>query len=75
MRKRSLPPEPEQTRRDPSKLVSDWRIIRDVAICIVALIGVIHETYFTNFDRPALLALFGAMMGLVAYLRANGHGK
>lgn len=29
-----------------------------------ALAGVAYETLFRSFDRPALLALFGAMLGL-----------
>lgn len=29
-----------------------------------ALAGVFHQAVFERFDRPALLALYGAMLGL-----------
>jgi hypothetical protein len=29
-----------------------------------ALIGVLHQAVWENFDRPYLLAVYGAMMGL-----------
>jgi hypothetical protein len=53
---------------------NQWRVIRDVTLFTVGLLGVIHETYFTAFDRPGLLVLFAAMMGLPAFLR-NGYDK
>lgn len=49
----------------------EWRLIRDVILFAGGLIGVVHETFWTNFDRPALLVLYAAMMGLPAFLR-NG---
>lgn len=43
------------------------------------LLGVVYETVATQVDRPVLLALFGAMMGLPFFIRAderrNGNGK
>jgi len=49
------------------------RALRDTVLFIVGLAGVIHETFSNpSHDRPGLLALFGAMMGLVIYLR-NGN--
>lgn len=43
------------------------------------LAGVLYETVATSVDRPVLLALFGAMMGLPFFIRAderrNGNGK
>lgn len=51
-----------------------WHAIRDVALFTGGLIGVLHETYFSQLDRPALLVLFAAMMGLPAYLR-NGDKR
>ena len=58
----------------PPLIPNDWRLLRDVSLFVVGLLGVIHETYFTNFDRPGLLAVFVAMMGLPAFLR-NGYDK
>lgn len=44
-----------------------------------ALIGVFYETVFEQFDRPTLLALFGAMLGLsevaAAVREAKSNGK
>lgn len=34
-----------------------------------------YETLFTNVDRPTLLLLFAAMMGLPAFLRSDEKGK
>jgi hypothetical protein len=53
---------------------NQWRIVRDFTLFTVGLLGVVHETYWTNFDRPGLLVLFAAMMGLPAFLR-NGYDK
>ncbi len=46
-----------------------------------ALAGVFYETIFEQFDRPYLLALFGAMLGLGEFVQAarssrggNGNG-
>ncbi len=33
--------------------------------------GVFYETVFSKVDRPILLALFAAMMGLPAFLRTD----
>lgn len=44
---------------------------RDVALFVGGLIGVGHETISTQAERPTLLLLFAAMMGLPAFLRAD----
>jgi hypothetical protein len=33
--------------------------------------GVVHETLFTDAADPTLLIVFGAMMGLPAFLRSD----
>jgi hypothetical protein len=33
--------------------------------------GVIHETFMTGTDRPDLLILYAAMMGLPAFLEGD----
>jgi len=39
----------------------------------VGLIGVLHETLFYQAgERPSLLIMFAAMMGLPLYLNRNG---
>lgn len=35
-----------------------------VVIRVSALVGVFHQAVFARFDRPYLLALYGAMLGL-----------
>lgn len=39
---------------------------------IVGLVGVLHETFIEHSERPSLLILYAAMLGLPLYLRKNG---
>ena len=48
-----------------------WPTARDLTLFVGGLAGVIHETVFTDLERPALLILFAAMMGLPAFLRSD----
>jgi hypothetical protein len=48
-----------------------WPLIRDVALFVAGLAGVFHETVVASGERPTLLILFAAMMGLPAFLRAD----
>jgi len=55
-----------------------WRIARDVAVFTVGVLGIVHETFFATVDRPTLLLLFAAMIGLPAFAwaeRRNGDDK
>jgi hypothetical protein len=36
---------------------------------VTGLLGILHETFISGVDRPGLLVLFGAMVGLPAFLR------
>lgn len=53
--------------------------VRDVVLFIVGLAGIIYVTLTDGGDRPTLLVLFGAMIGLPAFLRTdearNGGSK
>jgi len=49
----------------------EWKWLRDVIMFFGGLAGVIYETVATSTDRPVLLALFGAMMGLPFFIRAD----
>jgi hypothetical protein len=46
-----------------------------------AILGIAYETLLEEFDRPYLLALFGAMLGLGEFVQAafawrrNGNGN
>ena len=49
-----------------------WSRARDAALFIGGLLGVLHETLFFGGERPSLLILYGAMMGLPFVLKKNG---
>jgi hypothetical protein len=51
-----------------------WRISRGTVLFIAGLAGVMHETVLEEADRPTLLLLFAAMMGLPAFLPGGGAG-
>lgn len=44
------------------------KIARDTVLFVVGLLGVAHETFIQNAERPTLLLLFGAMVGLPAFI-------
>lgn len=46
-----------------------WPLIRDLALFAGGMLGVLHETLWAASERPTLLILFAAMMGLPAFLR------
>lgn len=48
-----------------------WPLIRDIALFLAGLAGVAHETLIAKVERPTLLLLFAAMLGLPAFLRAD----
>lgn len=48
------------------------RLSRDIVLFAAGLGGVIHETVIEKGERPTLLILYAAMMGLPIYLRGNG---
>lgn len=51
--------------------MKQWPAIRDILLFIGGLAGVAHETLISNVDRPTLLILFAAMLGLPAFLRQD----
>lgn len=51
--------------------MSRWPLVRDVVLFFGGLLGVVHETFLSDLERPALLILFAAMMGLPAFLRTD----
>ena len=52
---------------------ADWwsTKLRDFLLFIGGFLGVAYETLLEQVDRPALLALFGGMMGLPVFLRRD----
>ena len=47
------------------------KISRDTILLIVGILGVTHETLVSNTDRPTLLLLFAAMIGLPAFINQD----
>lgn len=47
------------------------KFTRNAVLFVAGLIGVAHQTFVENVDRPVLLALFGAMMGLPLFLGSD----
>lgn len=47
------------------------RISRDTVLFVAGLAGVAHELLVTQGERPTLLLLFAAMVGLPAFLRGD----
>ncbi len=50
------------------------RVTRAGVLFTAGLLGVIHETVISSTDRPTLLLLFAAMMGLPAFLQTDKDG-
>ena len=50
-----------------------WRgLTRDTVLFVAGLAGIFHETLVhAGTERPTLLLLFGAMIGLPLFLRAD----
>lgn len=63
------------TKRARFKSLRDIRLSRDLVLFVGGLAGVFHETVFSKADRPLLLGLFAAMMGLPAFLRTDESRK
>lgn len=51
--------------------ITGYRMSRDTILFFGGLIGVVHETLFSEAERPSLLVLFGVMMGLPVFLRTD----
>lgn len=49
-----------------------WSPYRDIVLFVGGFIGVFHEAILTTTDRPSLLVVFAAMMGLPAFLKGSG---
>lgn len=44
-------------------------IVRDVVLFVLGVFGIIHETILAGEERPFLLVLFAAMVGLTGVIR------
>ena len=48
-----------------------FRITRDGILFVTGLAGIVYETLVNHGSNPTLLILFGAMVGLPAFLHAD----
>lgn len=53
------------------RLARTWPAVRDVLLFFGGMAGFAHETVIQAGERPSLLILCAAMMGLPAFLRAD----
>lgn len=51
------------------------KVSRDTILLVVGILGVAHETLINNTDRPTLLLLFAAMIGLPAFIKQDEKEK
>lgn len=54
-----------------SLMMPRWKNVRDIVLFVAGLAGVFHETVMAATERPTLLLMFAAMMGLPAFLRTD----
>ncbi len=59
----------------PSAVLRLWPHLRDAMLFFGGLMGVAYETLGEGAERPTLLLLFAAMMGLPAFLRSGEPPK
>jgi hypothetical protein len=50
-------------------------MVRDVLLFLVGAAGVFHETVIENAERPQLLILFAACLGLPAFFPIAKRGE
>lgn len=46
-------------------------IVRDVVLFLMGAGGIVHETVFTVEERPVLIVLFAAMVGMTGIFRST----
>lgn len=47
------------------------KVIRDTVLFVFGLVGIAYETVVVSVDRPTLLVLFAACVGLPAFLHKD----
>lgn len=55
--------------------MSRLKVTRSAILFVVGLAGILYETLAEHADRPTLLLLFAAMVGLPAFLRIDEKQK
>lgn len=59
----------------PTRRKQTLRLSRDTILFVAGLAGIAYETLAQGGDRPTLLILFGAMVGLPAFLRQDERAQ
>jgi hypothetical protein len=52
-----------------------WPLIRDIVLFVGGMAGIANEALSYNAERPTLLLLYAAMVGLPAFLRSDERHK
>lgn len=52
-----------------------WPLARDMLLFVGGIVGVAYEAVGREVERPTLLLLYAAAMGLPAFLRADERSK
>lgn len=55
--------------------MSHLKVTRDGVIFVVGVLGILWETLAEDVDRPYLLLLYGAMIGLPIIIRTDEKGS
>ena len=55
----------------PDPWTTWWPRLRDAMLFFGGMAGIAYETAWEHIDRPELLILFGAMVGLPGVVRAD----
>lgn len=66
---------PAHRKMRPTRSRRRIRLSRDSILFLMGLLGVGHETLIANVERPTLILLFAAMVGLPAFLRHDEAKK
>ena len=48
-----------------------WQPLRDILLFVVGIVGIANEAIFKSGERPTLLLLYAAMIGLPVFLRSD----
>ncbi len=62
---------PEKKKEADKGIDYKWKVARDILLFFGGMVGVANEAFFQATTDPTLLILFGAMMGLPAFLRKD----
>ena len=56
-----------------ARRAAGFHLTRDLILFAVGVAGIVYETVYEHADRPYLLAVFAACVGLPTYLATVAH--